>query len=177
MGEPPRLGAGVRAIDTTAQHMSHSAQQRRVAAIDLGKVRVGIALSDELGMLAHPRPHLDGRDRARLLRALGDLAQREGIAHFLVGLPLALGGTAGVAAGRAARFCQQLSNATGLPVELVDERLTTVEAERRLQAAGMKRAERAARVDSEAAAIMLQQWLDGRRAHASGPGETDGPPR
>lgn len=134
----------------------------RVAAIDLGRARVGIAVSDELGMLAHPRPALDGSDRKRLLHALAELAKSEGIVRFVVGLPLSLGGAEGLAAQRAARFCRELATLSGVECELVDERLTTVEASRRLEEAGVAKKKRGALVDSEAAAILLQQWMDQR---------------
>jgi putative Holliday junction resolvase len=134
----------------------------RVAALDLGKARVGLALSDELGLLAHPRPALDGSSLKALLGALGELARSEGIGRFLVGLPLDLRGGEGVAAQRAMRFCQKLADETGCAVELVDERLTTVEATRRLKEQGKRREEVRAGVDSASAAIVLQQWLDRR---------------
>ena len=138
------------------------ATMKRVAAIDLGRARVGIAVSDELGMLAHPRPALDGSDRKRLLHALAELARSEGIVRFVVGLPLSLGGAEGTAAQRAARFCRELAMVSGIECELVDERLTTVEASRRLEEAGVSKKKRGALVDSEAAAILLQQWMDQR---------------
>lgn len=143
--------------------MSRSGHEgRKVAAIDLGKARVGLALSDELGLLAHPRPALDGSSLKGLLAALAELVREEGIARFLVGLPLDLRGTEGVAAQRAARFCQKLADTTGCEVELVDERWTTVEATRRLQEQGKTGREVKAHVDSASAAIVLQQWLDRR---------------
>ncbi len=144
--------------------MGSSPQQNgRVAAIDLGKTRVGIALSDELGMYAHPRPPLSGKNDKRLFEALSELARNEGVERFLVGYPLSMSGQAGVAAQRAVRFCQRLADRTGVEVELVDERLTSIQAERQLSRAGATRKEVKARVDGEAAAIILQQWLDSRR--------------
>jgi len=134
----------------------------RVAALDYGKARVGVAVSDELGMLAHPRPPLDGSDRKKLLAACAKLAKSEGVTRFLVGLPLSMSGEAGVVAKRAIRFCQQLADATGVEVELIDERLTSVQAERHLTDAGASKAEIKQRVDGAAAAIILQQWLDAR---------------
>ena len=136
----------------------------RVAAIDLGKRRVGLAVSDELGLLAHPRSALEGGNEKRLLEQLSALVEEEGVIRFLVGHPLSMSGRGGVAAQRAARFCQRLANATGVDVELVDERLTSHEAARRLTEAGASKAEARARVDGEAAAIILQQWLDAHRA-------------
>lgn len=143
--------------------MSQTAKQRaRVAAVDLGKARVGVAVSDELGLLAHPRAALDGASLKALLKGLAELAQAEGIKRFLVGLPLDMRGTEGVSAKRAVRFCQKLADTTGCEVELVDERLTTVEATRRLREQGKKGCAVQDSVDSASAAIVLQQWLDGR---------------
>lgn len=144
--------------------MGSSPQQNgRVAAIDLGKTRVGIAVTDELGLLAHPRPPLSGKNEKKLLEALSRLVTEEGVSRFVVGYPLSMSGREGVAAQRAVRFCQRLANATGVDVELVDERLTSLQAERQLAEAGHTRNEVKARVDGEAAAIILQQWLDARR--------------
>jgi len=134
----------------------------RAAAIDLGKVRVGLAVADELGVMAHPRPHLDGRNARRLLDALAEVATTEGIGLFLVGLPRHLGGAEGVAARRARKFAAELAARTGRRVELVDEWLSTREARDRLRAQGLKERELRGRVDSAAAAVLLQSWLDGR---------------
>lgn len=136
----------------------------RVAAIDLGKARVGIAVSDELNLLAHPRPAFEGRSLKRLVAQLAKLADEDRIERFLVGLPLSMSGEAGVAAQRAMRFCQKLADATGREVELVDERLTTVQASRALDEAGVAKRARQAHIDGAAAAIMLQRWLDEHRA-------------
>src|SRR3954471_4233827 len=100
----------------------YARREMRVAAVDLGKVRVGLAVSDELGMLAHPRPPLPGQNRKVLLAELVKLARDEAIDRFLVGLPLDRGGHEGQSAVRARRFAQVLADATGREVELVDER-------------------------------------------------------
>ncbi|MBI4957232.1 MAG: Holliday junction resolvase RuvX [Myxococcales bacterium] len=141
----------------------------RVAALDWGKARVGLAVSDELGLYAHARPALDGRDRRALLSALATLAREEPIRRFLVGLPLDMSGRDGPAADRATRFAAAVCQATGVEVELVDERLTTVQAERSLAEQGASTSERIARRDGAAAAILLQSWLDGRRARRRSP--------
>lgn len=141
----------------------------RVAAIDLGKARVGVAVSDELGCLAHPRPNLDGSNRRGLLSELAALARQEGVGRFLVGWPLDMTGREGIAARRAARFADELAAATGLDVELVDERWTSVQAERELRSGSDKRGARGRarvrqHVDAAAATIILQHWLDARAA-------------
>jgi putative Holliday junction resolvase len=137
-------------------------------AIDLGSVRVGIAVSDELGLMAHPRPHLAGGDAKRLLAALGKLAAEEEVGRFLIGLPRHLNGSEGRAARDARRFAAALGRATGLPVTLVDEWLSTREAHARLREGGNKQRDTRSRVDSAAAAVMLQSWLDARAARRAG---------
>lgn len=134
----------------------------RVVGLDLGKARVGVAISDELGLLAHERGTLDGRSRKQLLAQLQELARKEGVDRFVVGWPLSMSGGRGGAAERAARFAQQLADATGCEVELLDERLTTVQAERELREAGVRRSRVGRRVDGRAAALVLQTWLDSR---------------
>lgn len=135
----------------------------RAAAIDLGKVRVGVAVSDELGLLAHPRPFLDGTNSGRLIGQLVQLATSENIALFLVGLPRTLKGTEGLPARRARRFADQLAQRSQLPVELVDERFSTHEAAARLREQGLSARNARQRIDSAAAAVLLQAWLDARR--------------
>ncbi|MFT3770770.1 MAG: Holliday junction resolvase RuvX [Minicystis sp.] len=135
----------------------------RVAAIDLGKARVGVAVADELGMMAHLRPFLDGKSRKALLASLVELAREDKIERFLVGLPLEMNGDEGPAAQRAMEFAQQLADATGVEIEMIDERLSTVEASRRLRDRGVKARDQKHLVDGAAAAVILQSWLDARR--------------
>jgi putative Holliday junction resolvase len=137
----------------------------RAAAVDLGKVRVGLAVADELGLMAHPRHYLDGRDPRRVVGELARLAEAEGITVFVVGLPRQLNGKEGVAAQRARRFAEALSRRTSATVELIDEWLSTREAHGRLREQGMNTREARERVDSAAAAVLLQSWLDGHRKH------------
>jgi putative Holliday junction resolvase len=135
----------------------------RAAAIDLGTVRVGLAVADDLGLLAHPRPHLSGKDLGKLIKDLGRLAREEGIDRFIVGLPRRLDGREGPEATRARRFADKLAASTGVATELLDEWLSTKEATARLRERGIKAKEARALVDSEAAAVILQGWLDGSK--------------
>ena len=135
----------------------------RVAAIDLGKARVGVAVTDELGLMAHARPFLDGKSRKPLLRALAALAVEDHIERFLVGMPLEMTGEEGPAARRALQFAQELSDATGIEVEMVDERLSTVEASRRLRDRGIKARDQKAIIDGASAAVLLEAWLHAHR--------------
>ena len=146
----------------------------RVAGIDFGTVRVGLAVSDDLGILAHVRPFLDGQDTGRLVARLSQLAAEEGIDRFVVGLPRTLAGKEGSAARRARQFAQQLASQTALPVELWDERWSTREAEARLRDQGLSAREARDRIDSAAAAVVLQAWLDRERAAEPGEPDTDG---
>jgi putative Holliday junction resolvase len=139
----------------------------RVAAIDYGKVRVGVAVSDELGMLAHPRPYLDGKSLKLLLQALVELAKQEGIGHFLVGLPRRLDGSDSPSTRRARQFARALYEASALPVELIDEWLSTRQAQSQLREQGVDAKSSREKIDSAAAAVLLQSWLDSplRRRH------------
>ncbi len=144
------------------------APEGRAAAVDLGTTRVGVAVADELGWLAHPRPFLDGRNRRGLLQELRKLVAAEKIGHILVGLPRNLDGKEGPAARRARQFAAELTQSTGCSVEMVDERLSTVEAQARLHETGLDVRKSRSRIDSAAAAILLQSWLDARRGALGG---------
>jgi putative Holliday junction resolvase len=133
---------------------------RRAIGVDLGARRVGVAVADELGAMAHARPHLDGRDVTQLLTALRDLAQAERVDTFVLGLPKSMDGSEGIAARKARRFAAQLAKHTGAKVELLDERLSTVQATARLREQGVDSRQMKDRIDSASAAILLQAWLD-----------------
>lgn len=134
----------------------------RVAALDFGMARIGVAVADELGLLAHPRPFVAAKPPARALAEILRLVRHEQVTRLLVGLPRNMDGTEGMAARRVRKFVVSLEEKVRIPIELVDERLSTVEAQSRLHAAG--RTEKSSRtlIDSASAAILLQSWLDGR---------------
>ena len=135
----------------------------RTCALDLGRARVGVAVDDELGLMAHPRGVLSGHDRKKLLASLRELAEGQGIVRFVVGLPLDMSGQEGPAAREARAVAQQLADATGRAVELWDERLTTVQAQRSLRASEVFGKKAKERIDEAAACAILQSWLDARR--------------
>jgi len=140
----------------------------RTCALDLGSVRVGVAVDDELGLLAHPRGTLDARDEKALLEALRAMAAEEEIARFVVGLPLDMHGGEGAAARKARALAQRIADATGRLVEMWDERLTTVQAQRALSDSGVRGSKARRRIDEAAACAILQGWLDARRARRGG---------
>ena len=142
----------------------------RVLGIDAGERRVGVALSDELRLLASPVQVLDRRrGLAPVLDQLADLARREGVVQAIVGLPLNADGSEGRQAGRATQFARVAERVLGVPVALWDERLSTREAESILRAQGRntRRARQAGQVDAIAAAVILQDYLDAQRREAS----------
>jgi len=149
----------------------------RLLGIDYGTKRIGVALSDPQRRLAVPWGAVRRRDDRSVVRQLAALAEREGVSGFVVGEPRRLDGTRGEMAERAARFADRLARTTGLPVETVDESLTSVEAERRLREAGVDPASEPERIDALAAQILLQEALD-RRAGRRGaePRRPDGEP-
>lgn len=135
----------------------------RLLAIDYGSKRVGLAISDSEGRVATPLETLARKDDRGVARAIGRIVEREGVAGLVLGEPRRLDGTRGDAAERVGRFARRLEETLGLPVELVDEALTSVEAERRLRAAGIDPGARTGRVDAVAAQILLQEVLDRKR--------------
>lgn len=137
---------------------------KRSIGLDLGGARCGVAVDDELGQLAHPRPNLPAKDRPALVRALVDLARQEQARRFVIGLPLELSGREGAAAERVRIFAQHLADASGLEVALWDERLSTIEAAGALRAVGLDARAQKALIDGAAAVTILQAWLDARRA-------------
>ncbi len=143
--------------------MASAPPSGRLLGIDYGAKRVGLAISDPEGRFALPLGVVARRDDRGAARRIAAIAEREGIAGLVLGEPRRLDGTRGEAAERAARFARRLEAATGLPVELVDESLTSVEAERRLRAAGVVPDAASGRVDAVAAQILLQEALDRRR--------------
>ena len=134
----------------------------RVLALDFGTRRVGVAVSDPLGISAQPHSILDGTD-AGLMAAIASLAAESGAGRVVVGLPVSLDGSEGPAAAAARHFAADVAAATGLPVQLLDERFTTVTAERVLVEAGLSGRRRRGVRDRVAAAVLLQSYLDGER--------------
>jgi putative Holliday junction resolvase len=140
----------------------------RLLGIDLGARRIGLAVSDDSGTLASPLMVLPrGRDHGADHAAIAATAQAEGVARIVVGLPRSLSGGEGPAARAARAEADELRATTELPVDLHDERFTTVSATRRLRDSRRGRAKRDP-VDAAAAAEMLQSYLDAAKAREAG---------
>jgi putative holliday junction resolvase len=137
-----------------------------IAALDLGQRRIGIAIVDDEGLAVHPIGALERRSVLRDLELIRARLVEFEVSHVVVGLPLNMDGSAGPAARAAAAFAQRLREASGLPVDLFDERLTSFEAEERLKELSGRRARDKGTVDAVAASIILEGWLNHRRASA-----------
>ena len=134
-------------------------------AIDVGTVRVGVARSDPGGLMAVPLDAIAANERA-WAAVIGLIDEYEAI-EVIVGLPLSMDGTEGKAASLARTWAQTLSAQVAVPVRMVDERLTTVQAQRGLHAAGRSVKSSRSMIDSASAVILLESDLDAERAKGS----------
>ena len=139
----------------------------KVLAVDWGTVRFGLAVSDELGMIARGLASLPGGHVREAVEAIAQQVQALAVETVVVGLPRNLDGSDGPAATQARAFAQALEARLGLPVCLWDERLTSVAAERLLIEGGVRRRQRKDAVNTMAARLILQGFLDRRRAAAA----------
>lgn len=135
-----------------------------VLGLDLGDVRIGVALSDPDRRVAIPIGTVHVGRPPGELKAIAALVREYGATFIVLGWPLNLDGTRGGRAVRSEEFADALRMIVEIPVELHDERLTTVEAERGLREAGVKSRDRRAVVDAAAARVLLQGWLDAHRS-------------
>ncbi len=138
-----------------------------ILGIDLGKARTGVAICDRGELLASPLTVVNEHNRERLIEAVSSLARERGAELLAVGLPRNMDGTEGESAQNAREVGALLKAATGLPVEFVDERGTTVTAHGYLNDTNTRGKRRKAVVDAVAATVILQNYLDYRRLHRS----------
>jgi putative Holliday junction resolvase len=134
----------------------------RILALDPGTVRVGVAISDELGLIAQPLEFIPAEPFAAFLERLKQILADKGVEQILVGLPRNMDGSYGPAADKAREFAGVLQTALTTPIRTWDERLTSVQANRILAEAGVRGAKRKGKVDQMAAALLLQSYLDSR---------------
>jgi putative pre-16S rRNA nuclease len=138
--------------------MSELRLRRRLIGIDLGKARIGVAVSDELGMLAHPLETIPASGDA--LKRIAQLVREKNAERVIVGLPRHMNGSVGIGATDALAFADKLRALVPCEVVTWDERLTTTAANRALRASGRKTRESRAFVDQVAAQMILQGYLD-----------------
>ena len=157
-------------------------ERRAILSIDYGRARIGLAIADAATRLAKPLDTFERINRNEDMRRLRELAREHGVKQIVVGLPLRLDGTCGEMAEEAERFARRVRKQIGLPVAMVDERLTSWEAERLLEqtqgrtfheeksrgAAKKKKATSKMTVDALAAAVILKDYLE-RQGHVAVP--------
>src|SRR5690349_24265897 len=133
---------------------------KRIMGIDYGTVRIGIALSDELQMLAHPAETISMANPTQAFARIGALAKEKNVERIIVGLPRHLDGRLSESATRAQEFADKLRRLVRCEVQTWDERLSTVAAQRSLKEAGKSTRQSRSYVDQVAAQIFLQSYLD-----------------
>jgi len=143
--------------------MDEPQKPHRILGLDVGDRRVGVAVSDELGLTAQPVFTLTRRNRRHDVGSLVRLVRKYGCSQIVVGNPLYMSGDVSPQALKAQAFAQDLEKETGLAVTLWDERLSTTEAHRHLDAAGHLPGKRREVIDQVAAVLILQSFLDSRR--------------
>jgi putative holliday junction resolvase len=149
----------LRRVDQPAERNHES---MRILALDHGTRRIGLALSDELGIIAQPLEFIEAEPFAGVLRRLQTIMAEKEVALILVGLPRNMDGSYGPAALKVREFVAALQAAVTVPIETWDERLTSVQANRLLSQAAVRGGKRKGKVDQMAAAILLQSYLDSR---------------
>lgn len=138
----------------------------RVLAVDPGTKRVGVAVSDPTGTIAQPLLTLSAEPRHTLARRLAGIAAERDAERIVVGLPRRLDGRYGPEAKEARSLGDELRRESGLPVEMIDERLTTAQAEKAMVGGGVRRERRKASIDQVAATLLLQSHLDRNHGRA-----------
>ena len=159
---------------TTIKRELNSIERRFVLAVDYGRTRMGLALADTETRMARPLSTIERVNRNEDMRRLRELVREHGVKQVVVGLPLRLDGTHGEMAEEAERFAQRVRKQIGVPVEMMDERLTSWEAERLLEEVQgrfiheekltghkkLKSVRAKMTVDAVAAAVILKEYLD-----------------
>jgi len=151
-------------VSRAASHVA----ARRILAVDYGQKRIGLALSDELGVTAQPLSTLVRTNRRNDLRRLREICREHSVRLIIVGYPLHMTGAAGEMANQAERFSARLGKELGLPVELVDERLTTWQAEQ-IAAETQSSRNKSRSLDDVAAAVLLRDYLERIPARTQSP--------
>lgn len=134
----------------------------RYLGLDLGRATIGMALADDVLKTARALKTWRRKGEEADLAALRQVVEEYEVTRIVLGLPLNMDGTEGPSARLARNFAPRLEAGLGVPVELFDERLSTFEAETRLRAQGFSSKDQRSMIDAEAAAVILQGWLDSR---------------
>jgi len=160
---PKDMTASPRSIVRDSPAASQESRPRRILAVDYGRKRIGLAISDELLLTAQPLLVMKRANRRDDLSRIRNICRKEGVARILVGHPLHITGEAGEMAQEAARFAARLRKELGIDVDLVDERLTSWEAAQITAETGSASHRKASSLDDVAAAIFLREYLERHR--------------
>jgi putative Holliday junction resolvase len=137
---------------------------RRILALDVGSKRIGVAVSDPLGITAQGLDTIQRQNKRKDWEALGEVLKKYQVAEIVVGLPLRLSGAEGTQSGKMRQFAEDLKAKFKLPVHLWDERWTSTEANRLLRETNLSIEKRGKAVDRMAAILILQSWLASRES-------------
>jgi putative Holliday junction resolvase len=157
------MTASPRSIVRESSAASPGSKPCRILAVDYGRKRIGLAISDDLQLTAQPLLVMNRVNRREDLRRLREICRKQGVARILVGHPLHITGEAGEMAQEASRFAARLRKELKLEVHLVDERLTSWEAAEMTAETGSAAHRKASSLDDVAAAIFLREYLDRHR--------------
>ncbi|HEX2914014.1 MAG TPA: Holliday junction resolvase RuvX [Chloroflexia bacterium] len=138
----------------------------RYLCLDPGRKRIGVAVSDETGLIATPLGVINVTSRDQVIKEILRYLEQENAGRLIMGLPLRMNGEEGIESARARDFAAQIARHTTVPIDFMDERLTSVEAERIMQESGGRKRKNARQripIDAHAAAIILQTYLDAER--------------
>jgi putative Holliday junction resolvase len=147
-------------VAIAAEMTDNGRHDMRILGIDHGTKRVGVAISDEMAMIAQPLEFVPAEPEATMLARVAEIVASRDVQEVVVGLPRNMNGTYGPAAEKVREFVAALEGVLRVPVKTWDERLTSVQANRMLIEGGMRREKRKQKVDQTAAAILLQSYLD-----------------
>jgi len=139
----------------------------RVMGLDMGSKTIGVALSDELGIVANGMGTISRQGTDRDLKTLADLVSKYEVRQIVVGLPIRMAGTVGIEGKKVLQFVEKMKRSLSVPITTWDERLTTVQAQRVLLEAGLSRKKRKKVIDKTAATLILQSYLDAEQTRAS----------
>ena len=157
--------------------MSGFELRRRVLGIDFGQVRIGVAVSDQLGMLAHPLETIPAARLDAAAKRIAELAREKDAEQVVLGMPRHMSGEMGVAAAEVNAFAKRLRGLLQCPLILWDERMTTTAAHRALRDSGRKTRQTRGVVDQVAAQMILQGYLDKQQTAAGGSWLSEPPPQ
>ena len=152
-------------METTSPSLEETARPSRIMAIDFGSRRIGLAVTDELGLTAQGLPTLHRTNKQNDFNHLRRTIKQYGVAEIVMGLPLRMSGEHGIQSDKVKDFAGELRKRFKLPVHLFDERLTSVEANRVLSETEMSGRRRTEVVDQLAAVLILQAFMEFRSSH------------